>query len=406
MTNQRHLSLLKNDIKAWNYWRQENSDLTLDLSGVDLSGLNLNGVNLSGANLSGANLSGANLKCAYLKGANFYQANFIQANLKGSDLSEVNLTQANLTQANLSSANLQDANLAQAKVLLTNLSNAILTGACLEDWHVDRDTDLEALVCDYFYGKQEQQERYPQNELHNFAPGECRQFLTDYFNQKNFLVLANQNQARSPQNSQEKLDELRDIINNNEQEEREEIKQESAIPVISLSNQSKPKKSIIRFSVALLFGLIVTVIAIGQIFKKTTITETKLVNCDTTLLKEAEDAIFIRDEESLKQLIQQFQQFNTPLGELIDEECQQTLYELKYTYAIQIKALRDHSLFEAIELLCQLPEQYYQQKDNKPWFLRWSNSFAHTDFPQKLSEYLTANDCPAANYLNQTPVID
>ena len=482
MTNRRHLSLLKHDVKAWNYWRQENSDLKLDLSGANLSKLNLSGVNLSGANLRGVNLSGTNLKCAYLKGSNFYQACLTKANLSGSDLSEVDLTEADLSKADISSANLKNANLTKAKALLTNFQNSILTGACLEDWHIDSNTNLQALVCDYFYGKQGKQQRYPQNELQNFAPGECTQFIIDYFNQINAIVVANNNKPN--QNSQEKVHEDKNIIDevetdeevmrergsqdweetsrhepspksrqrsqeedaiselgsdtlaihdeetsphafsisdprfavqqpstfdhidNNWDEEQEKINPDSASLIISPATLSQKKNSVVRFSVALLFGLIVTGIAMRQIFKRAPIANNNLINCDSTLLKQAEDAIFIRDEEGLKQVIQELDEFDSPLGNLVDEQCKQTLYEVKYIYAIQIKAMRDNNLLEAAKLLCQLPEQYYQQKEHKPWFLRWSNSFAHTDFPQQLSEYIKANNCPAATYLNQLSSTD
>ena len=43
MTNNRHLALLKYDVKAWNSWRQENSHIKLDFSEANLKDLNLNG---------------------------------------------------------------------------------------------------------------------------------------------------------------------------------------------------------------------------------------------------------------------------------------------------------------------------------------------------------------------------
>jgi hypothetical protein len=101
--NNDHLKLLMNAIAAqdwgaWNQWRQENPNLTLDfrdvdltdadlhfanLSDVDLSGANLNNANLNDANLSGANLTGANLTGVCLEGADFTDALVDVSAIKG-----------------------------------------------------------------------------------------------------------------------------------------------------------------------------------------------------------------------------------------------------------------------------------------------------------------------------------
>jgi uncharacterized protein YjbI with pentapeptide repeats len=69
MANDEHVALLKQDVAAWNKWRDENLDvLHPDLNGADLHGANLRGANLRRANLSQANIRRADLRKADLIG--------------------------------------------------------------------------------------------------------------------------------------------------------------------------------------------------------------------------------------------------------------------------------------------------------------------------------------------------
>ncbi|MDJ0687263.1 MAG: pentapeptide repeat-containing protein [Xenococcaceae cyanobacterium MO_188.B32] len=457
MTNNRHLTLLKQDVKAWNCWRQENSRVNLDLSGTNLSNLNLSGVNLSGVNLSGVDLRKTNLKCAYLKGANLDRACLISANLNGSDLSEVDLTQADLTRADLSSADLTNANLTQVTALQTNFKKSILTGACLENWQINNLTNLEEIVCDYFYGKQEQQQRYPQDERQNFAPGEYYQIIRNNFNDSNYMdaiVIANNNSQSSvpylekkerPRKgflrkgtrsdaglADDRIPRLNDrsTVEQSDNLVEESIddswREESSVPhlekagladdripqsenappkligssIAAVDRVKQKKDSLVHLSIAFLLGIIVTILTFGQIFKQASTSSNSVINCDNSLLKRAEDAVFIQEEESLRQVMHELEEFNTPLGGFADEKCKQTLYKVQYVYAIHIKATKENNLLKAVKMLCELPEQFYQNRKHKPWFTRWVNSVDNPDFPQQLTEYLKANSCPAANYLN------
>lgn len=262
MANPEQLKKLKQGVKIWNKWREENSGLEInlseanlsfaDLSEADFSFANLSEANLSFANLSEANLEGANLYRANLEGANFNEvhlskanlseanlseANLIKANLLGAnlyranlrwahlweahlnganlseadlrganlsfedlsqtDLSEADLSEAhlikthllkanlrgaNLRGANLREANLREANLNLVKALETNFSNATFTGACIENWNINRETKLDNIICDYIYLKRgewnnnqpssEFLERRPYDLKKNFQPGE------------------------------------------------------------------------------------------------------------------------------------------------------------------------------------------------------------------------------------------
>ena len=86
MANEEHLKILKQGVKAWNDWREENPEIWPNLSHA-----NLHSANLGAANLRGANLSGANL---------------IEANLRAADLSEAHLTDTVLKETVLGNTNL------------------------------------------------------------------------------------------------------------------------------------------------------------------------------------------------------------------------------------------------------------------------------------------------------------
>jgi hypothetical protein len=126
MANQEYVDLIKQDIDAWNAWRNEHWDIRPDFSEADLSGADLSNAILSEAILSRADLSETNLAGAHLYRADLEQAKLRQADLLGADLAGADLEQADLSRANLSSAFLVGANLAGA-----DLEEADLAGAHL-----------------------------------------------------------------------------------------------------------------------------------------------------------------------------------------------------------------------------------------------------------------------------------
>jgi uncharacterized protein YjbI with pentapeptide repeats len=140
-----------------------------------LVGANLNLANLSGASFFRANLSEANLEGANLKGVDFRGAELCGANLSGANLSDANLSKADLSGANLSGANLSDAKLIRTQALATNFEEATLTGACIEDWNINGETNLNCTTCLYIYLQEYQQDRRP--HVGEFAPGEFTQLF-------------------------------------------------------------------------------------------------------------------------------------------------------------------------------------------------------------------------------------
>jgi uncharacterized protein YjbI with pentapeptide repeats len=202
VANEEHIALLNQGVEVWNEWRKTNREIKPDLSGkylsgadlrgadlsgvylrevyltgadlrgADLSGVYLRGADLSGADLSKADLSGAKLFRADLRGADFSKANLIEADLSKADLSGVYLRGADLSKADLSKANLSGADLSRTQALKTNFEEAIFTGACIADWNIDSETNLNDVICEYVYLKLNQQERCPNDPDQNFAPGE------------------------------------------------------------------------------------------------------------------------------------------------------------------------------------------------------------------------------------------
>ena len=91
MANNQQMDLLKQGTMAWNTWRSEQPETSVDLSGAALRGLDLKGADLSGAGLKDADLRGANLSGADLKGAHLEGANLFKVIIDGADLNEADL---------------------------------------------------------------------------------------------------------------------------------------------------------------------------------------------------------------------------------------------------------------------------------------------------------------------------
>jgi hypothetical protein len=137
MANQRHVDILLRDgVRVWNLWREEEPDIRPDLREADIREANLEGAHLQGADLSDADLTGARLSGADLSAANLTGVDLHEAYLRGADLTEADLTEADLrgallTEAHLTGANLTEADLSGALILETDLTGADLSGADL-----------------------------------------------------------------------------------------------------------------------------------------------------------------------------------------------------------------------------------------------------------------------------------
>ena len=194
MANETHVEILKQGVQVWNQWREEAYHVNPDLSHAYLIGVNLRNaslrnvdlrsaflgdVDLGNANLSSANLSNANLSDANLSNANLHRAilrsTFLgDADLSHTDLSYADLSHTDLSHTNFNHADLSHADLSHTQALATNFSNATLTEACVEDWHINSSTTLEAVVCECVYLKRDTfsnfEERRPRSG--SFQPGD------------------------------------------------------------------------------------------------------------------------------------------------------------------------------------------------------------------------------------------
>lgn len=226
MASENHLLILQQGVEIWNQWRHENPKIRPNLRGADLRGSSLDGIDLSDADLRGARLYDASLG-----GANFSKADLSKANLAESDLTEANLREAQLIEAfvenaclnyaDFREANLKSADLSGAQQFRTNFSKAILekadlsrsqsirtdftganfTGACLEDWFPNGDTQLSEVECEYVYlhsasssddpTKALFSKRFPENR--DFSEGEfSRIFQAERYYFQNKLAILEQ----------------------------------------------------------------------------------------------------------------------------------------------------------------------------------------------------------------------
>ena len=90
---------------------------------------------------------------------------------------EADLRGANLCKASLMEADLSHSSLSGVKALDSNFNKAIFTGACLEDWQINRATNLEQIICQYCYLSSEPRKRYPPDPKKYFLPGEFSQLF-------------------------------------------------------------------------------------------------------------------------------------------------------------------------------------------------------------------------------------
>ncbi|NER21870.1 MAG: pentapeptide repeat-containing protein [Symploca sp. SIO1C2] len=159
------------------------------LIGADLSKVKLHNAYLSGADFSSANLSEAELIGANLSNATLIRADLIRANLSSADLRNTNFGNAKLNRADLSNADLSNSDLSSAQLksvqaISTNFNNVNLTGACIQDWNINSETQFEHVICEYIYLKSEPQnskwddrERRPHDYKKIFAPGDFARFI-------------------------------------------------------------------------------------------------------------------------------------------------------------------------------------------------------------------------------------
>ncbi|MBE9068718.1 pentapeptide repeat-containing protein [Leptolyngbya cf. ectocarpi LEGE 11479] len=142
----------------------------IDLRDNDLSKADLRRVNLSKAILFGVDFQNANFSGVDLRDADLCAVDLREAKLYGARLGSFDLSDLDLNGLDLHGVDLCNADLSRTQALRTNFERAILTGACLEDWHINSATKFDGVICEYVYLKTNQQERRPREG--RFKPGE------------------------------------------------------------------------------------------------------------------------------------------------------------------------------------------------------------------------------------------
>jgi hypothetical protein len=79
-----------------------------------------------------------------------------------------------------------------SRIIRTNFNNANLTGACIKDWHINSETNLNEVICEYVYLDEKKTERRPING--NFAPGEFASLYKNIIETTDLII------SKTPQN--------------------------------------------------------------------------------------------------------------------------------------------------------------------------------------------------------------
>ncbi|MEG4526650.1 pentapeptide repeat-containing protein [Microcoleus sp. C2D2] len=137
---------------------------------------------------SGLSLKGANLKKADLQNSNFMEADLSGADLRGANLEGAILRGAKLNKANLKGANLDGANLVKVQALEANFSDTSLTGACIQDWSINENTDFNDVRGKYIYlkfGQHQPGEKQPSDR--EFQPGDLEKWIIKTYQAFNLI---------------------------------------------------------------------------------------------------------------------------------------------------------------------------------------------------------------------------
>jgi len=174
-----------------------------DLTGVDFSHATLNNCNFEQADISHVNWShveGTRSTIDFThtrmqllvsrKGTNgiYSDLDISDRHLAGVDLIKANLSGADLTCSNLEHADLTYANLTNVKAGGTDFRRANLTGACIQNWTINSDTQFDDLTCDYIHltPDQDRQNRRPLSG--SFEPGDFEKLVDKFADTLDFIL--------------------------------------------------------------------------------------------------------------------------------------------------------------------------------------------------------------------------
>lgn len=116
---------------------------------------------------------------------------FSHLNLRGLSFKDLNLTgcnfyHADMSEADFSGCNLTDADLSEAMVLGARFSGATMTGAIIDNWSMNKQTQFDRVDCEYVYTQRDRSERNPpQGE---FKPSEFSKLYQEIANTVDFIA--------------------------------------------------------------------------------------------------------------------------------------------------------------------------------------------------------------------------
>jgi uncharacterized protein YjbI with pentapeptide repeats len=106
----------------------------------------------------------------------------------GIDLSKAVLNSSNLNYANLQHADLRDVNLVNVQASGTDFRHANLTGACIQKWSINTDTQFDDVICDHIFltPDRDPQSRRPLSG--SFEPGDFELLLDKFADTLDFIL--------------------------------------------------------------------------------------------------------------------------------------------------------------------------------------------------------------------------
>ena len=131
MADQEQLKIIKQGVQAWNKWREEHSNIKVDLSGANLSGIDLTGIDLRDARLTRVDFRDSNLQKARLSLTNLSRAVLI-----GASLNQANLKETRLSHTIIMNTDVRDVDLSSSYLHKTILAKSDLSGAYLYKAHL------------------------------------------------------------------------------------------------------------------------------------------------------------------------------------------------------------------------------------------------------------------------------
>lgn len=133
MANEKHVKILKQGVKVWNRWRQNNPEIMPDLSRIELSDLRLEGANLVDIDLAQTQLSHCDLSNAFVRGLTMVSATFDSVKLVETDLSTCRLATVDFIGGSLEKATFADALMVGARFRNVDLKDTDFSRADISE---------------------------------------------------------------------------------------------------------------------------------------------------------------------------------------------------------------------------------------------------------------------------------